>query len=219
MDKEKSAAVREAVAAAMGRIGPDAKDAVPSLGTALKDASPEVRIAAADALFRMGSEASSVLKDLREAISDTAGKSNRDAWRLRLAVARVIRRIGRPDAVPAVPDLITALNEPDPKALSPDDRRLLADLKRQLIEALGSLGDVAAAGVLTKKLDEALTTKDAPLGRTTLTALTRLAGDKKALLPALIRAMAPPANQLQDHHIRCAAIYHVAQLGRDLGDN
>jgi HEAT repeat protein len=215
LGKEKSARVRAAVAAAVGRIGPDAKDAVPALGGALEDASPDVRTAAAEALFRMGEHARDALDPLRKAVE--AGK-DRKLWRTRLAAVSVIGRLGRTAGLPAVPELIAALNEPAAADLSPTERRLLADVKRQLIETLGTLGDVAAAGVLTRKLTEAIDAKDGSTARIALNALTKLAGDKKALVPALIQAMAPPPEKLQDQDMRCEAIYYIGQLGKELSE-
>jgi HEAT repeat protein len=46
--------LREQAAIALGKIGPAAKSAVPSLQIALRDEYPEIRRAAAEALKRIG---------------------------------------------------------------------------------------------------------------------------------------------------------------------
>jgi HEAT repeat protein len=50
-----------------------------------------------------------------------------------------------------------------------------------------------------------------------VTALAQLLGDKKALVPVLVSAMVPSADQLQDRFVRCQAIHALGQLGKELG--
>src|SRR5205085_2478946 len=74
MSKERAVPVREAVATALGRIGPESKPALPMLGNALKDESVEVRSAAAEALARIGSASKEVIKQIIDALRDGKGK-------------------------------------------------------------------------------------------------------------------------------------------------
>jgi HEAT repeat protein len=214
LTREKDEDVRVAVALALGAIGGDAKEGIPGLGATLKDPSLKVRAAAAEALFRLGPPASAVLVEIREAVR---ANRHREELRVRLYLVSAIHRIGRPEGLPTVTALIDLLNEPEPAGLTPSDRPLLADVRRKTVDALGTLGDVAAAEVLSKMLDLALKTRDVTIGRSSLTALTRLAGEKKSLLPALIKAMAPEPNLLQDSYIRSGAMHAVGALGKDLG--
>src|SRR5207253_1334763 len=104
----------------------------------------DVRAAAAEALFRIGPDAKNAIKELAAAVKESRTK---DLWNVRLNAAMAIQRVGRPEGLPAVPELIAALKEETPANLSPDERGKLTDVRRQLLETLGTLGDVAAVGV------------------------------------------------------------------------
>src|SRR5262249_10855572 len=80
LSREKAAGVRRLVAVALGRIGPDAREAVPTLGAALKDTSPEVRAAAAEALFRIGPASRDAVKELTAAVAESRTK---ELWDVR----------------------------------------------------------------------------------------------------------------------------------------
>ncbi len=214
MSRERSPAVRVAVATALGRIGREAKAGVPMLGDALKDDNVDVRAASAEALAKIGPPSTDVLKQIIDALRD--GK-NKDGLRVRAGLIAAVQRIGRPEGLPAVPVLIEVLGEPEPSGLSQDERRKLAEVRRQTVEALGVLGDLAALGTLNGLLKQALEAKDTDMARVAITALTQLSGDKKPLVPVLIGAVAPQANQLQDRFVRCQAIHALGQLGKELG--
>lgn len=214
LTRDKAASVREAAAVALGRMGVDSKSAVPQLGEALKDDSVPVRAAAADALASIGKDSKSVVTALTQAIAESKGK---EQVRVRLGAVAAINRIGRPDGLPAVEALIGAIKETDPTNLSPDERKRMLESRRLIIETLGTLGDVAAFNVLTQTFEQALTDRDQDLGRASLTALTQLGGDKKALVPVLVKAMAPEPAKLQDRLIRCHAMHTLSQLGKELG--
>ena len=68
--REKMDGAKEASAAALGRIGPAAKEAVPRLIELLEDRSGEVRSAAAEALGRIGPAAAAAVPKLRERLTD-----------------------------------------------------------------------------------------------------------------------------------------------------
>jgi HEAT repeat protein len=174
-----------------------------------------VRAAAAESLFRVGTAARDAVKELTAAV---AASKTKELWPVRLNAAMALQRIGRPDGLPAVPELLAALREEAPANLSPEERRQLTDVRRQMIETLGALGDVAAAGLLRETVERSLETKDSTLGRAALVALTKLAGDRKPLLPVLVKVMAPAPGQLHDQFMRCEAIHAIGGLGKELGD-
>lgn len=68
--REKPDGAKEAAVAALGRIGPGAKEAVPRLAELLDTGSGEVRAAAAEALGRIGPAAASAVPKLRERLTD-----------------------------------------------------------------------------------------------------------------------------------------------------
>src|SRR2546425_174901 len=68
--KDKDASVRSNAALELGRIGPEAKAAVPDLSDALKEKDANVRREAALALGRIGPEAKAAIPDLINALED-----------------------------------------------------------------------------------------------------------------------------------------------------
>ncbi|HEY1190027.1 MAG TPA: HEAT repeat domain-containing protein, partial [Gemmata sp.] len=68
--KEPGPAARAAGAAALGKLGADAKDAVPQLARLLDDPDSEVRIPAAEALGRIGPAALPAVRKLKELLRD-----------------------------------------------------------------------------------------------------------------------------------------------------
>jgi hypothetical protein len=91
---------QEAVAEALGRIGPPA---IPQLIASLQSADPEVRLISAQVLARMGSDAKEAVPHLIPLLKDPDE-------RIRKAAARTLGRIG-PEAAAAVPELMEALLE------------------------------------------------------------------------------------------------------------
>jgi HEAT repeat protein len=216
LSKERAVAVREAVATALGRIGPESKPALPMLGNALKDESVDVRSATAEALARIGSGSKEVIKPIIDALRENKGK---DGVRVRAGLLGAVQAIGRPEGLSAVTVLIEILREPEPPAASLDERRKWAEVQRQIIETLGVLGDTAALDVLSKAFEDAMKTRDIDMARSAINALTKLGGDRRALVKVLLGAVIPPADQLQDRFVRCQAIHTLGQLGKELGDN
>jgi HEAT repeat protein len=62
--------VRAVTAEALGKIGPEAKTAIPVLMALLKDKDRDVRCAAADALGRIGPEAKTGIPSLNDLLKD-----------------------------------------------------------------------------------------------------------------------------------------------------
>ena len=216
LEKEKTPAVREAAAIALGRTAAEAGTVgVVALRDVLKDPTADVRAAAAESLARIGPEARTILKEIIEAIRDARSKED---VRMRSGLVSTVQRIGKPAALPAVPVLLAVLEEKPLADLSLDESRKFNDFRRHTVETLGLLGDAAALSTLLKVFTTAMDTRDADMARTSLTALTDLAGDKKPLVPVLMSAMTPPPTQLQDRFVRCQAIHALGQLGKDLGE-
>ncbi len=212
--REKSARVRQAVATSLGRIGPEAHAALPTLGESLKDENADVRAAAAEAIADMGAAGKEILKVIVDIIQTARGK---EELRVRAGLVRAVKSIGRPDGLPAVTVLIGVLGEPVLADLSLDERKSVAEFRRNVVETLGVLGDLAALDVLTVTFNRAMDEKDTALARASITAITQLAGEKAKLVPILLEAMKLQSGRLQDRFVRCEAIHTLGQLGKDLG--
>jgi HEAT repeat protein len=70
LKKDSAASVRQAAAAALGRIDPPPEKAIPAFTEALKDKNAGVRMAAATSLGQLGGEAKEAIPALRQAQSD-----------------------------------------------------------------------------------------------------------------------------------------------------
>ena len=108
--RDRDARVREDAAAALGKLGTDAKPAVPALIRALKVENDtylySMRSAAATALGQIGPEAREAVPALVEALKTGAGEFRYHY--VRSAAATALGQIG-PEAKDAVPALIEAL--------------------------------------------------------------------------------------------------------------
>jgi HEAT repeat protein len=118
--------VRREAAGALGRLGREARTAVPDLAQALQDPHPKVRLAAALALQTIGPDARSAIPELMEALKAT------NLFFCRL-VAKTLVQIGPA----AVPDLVAALNHRD------------RFVRREAAWAIGQLGPLARLAVPT----------------------------------------------------------------------
>jgi len=101
--EDKDTYVRESAAEALGEIGPDAKEAIPTLIDLLQDREAYVRKSAANALGEIGPHAKEAVPALIIALGDE------DSW-VRVYAAEALGKIGVKEAVPA---LIGALEDED----------------------------------------------------------------------------------------------------------
>ena len=122
--------VRVSSARALGRFGPDARDAVPALTKTLSDPSRLVRLAATEALGKMGPAAEPAVAPLGRLLDD------RDAI-VRRAIPAVLGQIGPP----ATDALVAALDHADPY------------VREAVAGALGRIG-AAALPALVAALDD-----------------------------------------------------------------
>ncbi|MEN6304326.1 MAG: HEAT repeat domain-containing protein, partial [Armatimonadia bacterium] len=107
LGKSKDVWVKHEVAATLGEIGPEAREALPQLTAALKDPNGFVRVAAAKSLYQIDRDASGVPL-LIEALKDY------DIVGPRVA-ADALAKMGE-GARPALPALVTTLKDPAPCA-------------------------------------------------------------------------------------------------------
>ncbi|MFO0925708.1 MAG: HEAT repeat domain-containing protein [Gemmataceae bacterium] len=203
---DKSDAVREAAAVALGDLGRDARPAVGALAFALKDRSPATVRAAAAALRQVGPDAREAQAELQALLADQQADTE-----ARTDAARCLGQI-RPEeggAVNVLRDVFT-----DPKADLP--------LRVAAAEAAGRLG--ATARPIAADLGKLLIARDsaAELRVAVVTALDALGGEAKPALPALIAAVNDVAIERQKgdtgRTVRCLAMHALGRLGKDLDD-
>lgn len=185
--------VREASAAALARLGPDAAPAVAALARALGDDYPGTRAAAADALRRLGKDAADALPELQR----TARDRKADVL-TRIQAVHALGRIGSGEGVPA---LVEALS----------DKSGPVTLREAAAEALGLLGQDATSGV--DALASALIETSAPveLRRAAAAALDRLGPEARAALPAYKKALKD-----EDKFVRAFTMHACGRLGKEL---
>jgi HEAT repeat protein len=161
--------VRRAAAAALGEIGPEAKNAVNALGVALYDENADVRIAAAWTLVEIGPEA----KDAVNALVDALKLRNPHVCR---PAARALGRI-KSDAKDVVSALVDALRDPNPdirtpagwalKAIGPKGVTALVDALKDeepevrktvhvILDAIGPDAAPALSAVITRGEDDVI---------------------------------------------------------------
>ncbi|MEZ2236475.1 HEAT repeat domain-containing protein, partial [Microcoleus sp.] len=156
--------VRKSAASALGRIGAEAKTAVPQLIPLLKDSDADVRSSAADALGRIGAEAKTALPQLILLLKDSDAN-------VRSSAAFVLGSIGA-EAKTALPQLILLLKDSD------------ANVRSSATSALGSMG--AEAKTAVPQLIPLLKDSDADVRSSAADALGRIGAEAKTALPQLI---------------------------------
>ena len=150
--------VRKHCASALGRIGPNAKAAVPQLTKTLQDEDLVLRRLAAEALWLIDGNADLVVPALAEILVEQSGRINEGEVQ---QAARLLSRIG-PDASAAVPALVRLLKESE-KLLNDRGDSLMASKRASLSKdirmfagTLGAIGPRAsdAIPVLTELLND-----------------------------------------------------------------
>jgi HEAT repeat protein len=192
-------AERVQAAQALGKLGADARDAVPHLVEALRQpAETGVAPAAAQALAQVGAPA---VPDLAEVLKDKNGD-------VRAYAAGVLARIGPParDAVPALTDLVKKDKEPRPAGALPPTgmARVFA------IQALGRIGPDAKASVpaLTDVLTEKPANEEARISA--VVALGQIGPGAGAAVPALSDVVKNGKGVVRLH-----AVNSLGQIGPD----
>jgi HEAT repeat protein len=155
--------VRLHAVAALGEMGPQAREAVPALVEALRDV--RIRDEVLKALGNIGSETPEAAPAYLESLRIEG---------LRMLAAEKLERIGRP----AVPTLIDALKDEDP------------DIRETAARILGNLGPQADQAV--PALTAALKDPDRGVSVQAAIALGKIGPRAKAAVPALFEALQDP---------------------------
>ena len=163
--------IRLWAADALGKLGPDAKDAVPALSGLVKDGEPQIRQTAADALGRIGSAAEKATPVLIGLLTD-------QTWIVRNAAATALLQIG-PVAKADVTKIAALLHDPR------------WDVRRQAAELLGSIGTPGQEA--TASLKNLLADCEPAVRIAAATALTKVA-------PKAEEVVSPIARLLGDVH-------------------
>ncbi|AFY32265.1 HEAT repeat domain-containing protein [Calothrix sp. PCC 7507] len=169
--KDKDATVRYFAAGALGRMGGEAKAAIPALITALQsDKDATVRYSAASALGSMRGETKAAIPALMTALQSDKDKD------VRSNAAGALMSMGG-EAKAAIPALMTALQSDKDK-----------DVRSNAAGALMSMGGEAKAAI--PALMTALQSdKDKDVRSNAAGALMSMRGEAKAAIPALITAL------------------------------
>jgi HEAT repeat protein len=204
--------VRRKAPLALGRIGPQAKRAVPALVRLLEDDDSGVRVNAAAALWQIARDPRGI-DALEEAI-------RQGTYTEPYKAAVALGRLG-PDAETAVPVLIAALGHADedvrrasaralgqigPAAIPAVQQALAAPqepVRRYAVQALGWIGPPALPALI-----EALDNNDAPVRASAARELGRLGPEASAARPALVEAVDDP-----DPKVRAAAARALGRIG------
>jgi len=190
---DKADRVREASAASLGKIGVEARAAVPSLAAALKDKHAGTSAAAAESLAAMAEVARSAAPALIETLKD------KDADRFARGFAAIaLIRIGGSESGLATPALTEAVA----------DAKAPTALRETSVRLLGQLGKDAQPAVPT--LARALKDKSVEIRRAAAGALAELGPLSKEALPDLEAAVKD-----KDKNVRCSAIYALGSFGKD----
>ncbi len=128
--------VRVVAAEALGKMGPEAADAIPALQALLKDEQASVREMGAEVLGQMGEQAAAAIPALRELLRD-------EQVPVRTKAAEVLGRMG-PNAKEALPTLAETLYDKDP------------NVRAHAAWALGQIGPAAKSTIpdLSRLLDD-----------------------------------------------------------------
>jgi HEAT repeat protein len=177
----------------LGRIGPPARDGLPTLKErARSDPAPEVRRAAISAIASVGdgdSESISALVAILESADDDG----------RLAAARTLGGDPKCKVAEAIPALARRLKDPSAK------------VREQAAESLGAMAPVSAPAV--PALTEALRDSQAEVRAEAAEALERLAAYARPAVPELMAALNDP-----DPKVRSEVAGTLERIVRDWGE-
>ena len=188
---EKDSTVRRETAIALGRFGNLSKPGVLAISNTLKDSEPSTRAAAAEALGRIGPDARSSASSLMPLLTD----SDRNVQRLAVfALARIA-----PEDVNSVGASLSEVLKGEKEA----------DMRRELVVALGLLGDHSEAAALA--LTSVLMDTDAEFRREAARSLARFGLEIQPAAQALLTAFQSDA----DKNVRIDAL---RALGTGLGE-
>jgi HEAT repeat protein/lysophospholipase L1-like esterase len=167
---------RGLAAETLGRLGPDARAAVPELIAAVPDARSDVRWRAIWALGRIGSASAPAVPALRAVLPDPDV-----GWR----AAEALGGIG-PAAVEAVPDLVTRLADSS------------SNMRWRSAEALGRIGGRDATGALVGAVGDSAEN----VRLAAIEGLVELSAARPVAEPAFLRALADGDSRVRLHAVR-----------------
>jgi HEAT repeat protein len=223
--KDKEPAVRWQAAVILGGIGPDAKETVPDLQTALEAERDAFAVVAAAALayVQIGGDPKNPIAKVIELLGS-------DEAAIRESAAAVLEAFGR-QAAPAVEKLTALLDDDDEmvraqaletlRAIGPAARKAVPALSKRLsdadaevragaVRALRALGPQAAPAV--PELRKALTSEDLSVREGSVEALQAIGPAAKDAVPDLIKILSTKVVN-QTHHL--PALRALAAIGPD----
>jgi HEAT repeat protein len=168
MLKHEALDVRRLAVTTLGRIGPEAADAVPDFVAILRDTQSGLQDETTEALAGIGAPAVAAL---------AAALKQQDDPALRKLAILALARVGKP----AVPLLGGALADKDPS------------VRLQAVTALGRIGPDAVDTVVAAFRDE-----DVEVRQETARVLGTMDKNDKGVVPALVKALRDPAPAVRD---------------------
>jgi HEAT repeat protein len=165
-------AKRHEAVVALGQMGADARDAVPSLAAALRDSDDKVRLNVALTLYKIGPDAVPAVPQLGNALLD-------DHPQVRMNSALALTRMGAA-AEPALPQILVAYQNPENV---PHARPFNHSVKQQLARLLGRIGPPSREAV--PALIASLTETDSGIRANAAFALGRIGPEAALAIPAL----------------------------------
>lgn len=180
-----NAAIRRGALRALGRMGLQAKSAIPQLVRALEDPEPDIRSGAAYTLSAIGSEAKVAVPALIRALDDPRES-------VRVSAASALGKVGSPEQ--GIPALMKALRDP------------AEGVRLSAVSALGGFG--AAAKPAVPALIATLNEGNGNLASFAAVALGRIGSAADEAIPALIAALKYP-----DRDVRLNAAIALGRMG------
>jgi HEAT repeat protein len=176
LDAKSSPWSQEAAAYALGSIGPAARQAVPSLCSALASPLGQVRMAFVMALGRIHAEPGRAIPALTKSLTDSDQS-------VRQYATEALGRFGA-DAQPAVPALIALCDQHTAESL-------------HAATALGLMGPAAKAAVPSLLRGSVDTNLDLEFRRLCILALGRIHAEPELVVPALMRSLREAASDTE----------------------
>jgi HEAT repeat protein len=163
--------VRESIIRALGRIGREAREAVPLLVQAITDRDATVRIETAQAIWRIDRDTDAAMKVLTELLNETT-----------LPSILTASALGHEPGTPSDPTVL--------------HHQLYNGLRRQVVQTLGEIGPDAKAAI--PLLIKSIRDRDEYVSIYSADALGAIGSSASAAVPLLAEALTDPDRRVRE---------------------